>query len=375
MLTPFDDYPIHQTALPLAQAGGGHPDHYDRFWFNGYADDMYFAGALGTYPNRGVIDAALGVVHEGVQRSVFASGRLPLDRTQTRVGPISIEIVEPLRVNRVRVEAPDHGLVADLVAEARTPACEEAPAVQHDGTRLVMEYTRATQMVSWSGELSSGGQPVQLTGPVYGTKDRSWGLRPVGDPTPAAPRTSLPTLLFLWAPLNFDDQCVHYMTMEDPTGEPWAQTTALLPVIGPDGPVVGADTGIRHLQPARHDVRWAPGLRRSNGAVLTLPTGDGGGGGVPTESIELEPLLTFRMKGAGYFHPTWGHGRWHDELAVAGEAHKVEDLDTLAFDCIHVQQVMRATWGDRRGLGVLEQLVIGPYEPGGFRELLDGAPG
>ena len=374
MLSPFDDYPVHQTSQPIAHAGGGHPDHYDRFWFNGYTEDLYFAVALGLYPNRGIIDAAFSVVHDGVQRSVFASGRIPLDRSQTRIGPISIEIVEPLRVNRVRVDAPDHGLVADLVARARTPACEEAPAVRHDGTRLVMEYTRATQMVSWSGELSAGGRPVDVTGPVYGTKDRSWGLRPVGDPTPAAPRTSLPTLFFLWAPLNFDDQCVHYMTMEDPTGEPWAQTTALLPVIGPDGPVVGADTGIRHLQPARHDVHWAPGLRRSNGAVLTLPAGDGDED-VPAASIELEPLLTFRMKGAGYFHPTWGHGRWHDELAVAGEAHKVEELDTLAFDCVHVQQVMRATWGDRRGLGVLEQLVIGPYEPGGFRELLDGAPG
>jgi hypothetical protein len=370
VLSPFDDYPVHQTSQPIAHAGGGHPDHYDRFWFNGYTEEAYFAVALGLYPNRGIIDAAFSVVHDGAQRSVFASGRIPLDRTRTRIGPISVEIVEPLRVNRIRVDAPDHGLVADLVARARTPACEEAPALQHDGTRLVTDYARATQMVEWNGELSSGGRPVELTGPVYGTKDRSWGVRPVGDPTPAAPRTRLPQLFFLWAPLNFDDQCLHYMTMEDSTGEPWAQTAALLPVIGADGPVFGADTGIRHLPRTHHEVQWAPGLRRSNGAVLTLPAGDGS-----TESVELEPVLTFRMKGAGYFHPEWGHGRWHDELAVGGEAHRVEELDTLAFDCIHVQQVMRAKWGGRTGLGVLEQLVIGPYEPGGFREVLDGAPG
>jgi len=46
------------------------------------------------------------------------------------------------------------------------------------------------------------------------------------------------------------------------------------------------------------------------------------------------------MKGAGYFHPQWAHGLWHDELSVAGEEAKVEDLDTLAPDCIHVQQVI-----------------------------------
>lgn len=80
------------------------------------------------------------------------------------------------------------------------------------------------------------------------------------------------------------------------------------------------------------------------------------------------------MKGVGYSHPQWGHGRWHDELAVGGEVHKVADLDNLAFENIHIQQVMRASWGDRTGLGVMEQLVIGPYAPGGFRELFDGAP-
>ncbi|CAM5720953.1 hypothetical protein MAUB1S_00761 [Mycolicibacterium aubagnense] len=47
MLTPFDDYPVHQTPLPIAHAGNGHPDHYDRFWFNGYTEDLYFAVAQG----------------------------------------------------------------------------------------------------------------------------------------------------------------------------------------------------------------------------------------------------------------------------------------------------------------------------------------
>jgi hypothetical protein len=74
-----------------------------------------------------------------------------------------------------------------------------------------------------------------------------------------------------------------------------------------------------------------------------------------------------------WYARTWGHGRWHDELAVAGEQHRVEELDTLDLTCIHVQQVVRATWGERAGLGVLEQLAIGPRAPSGFRELFDGA--
>jgi len=118
VLSRFDDYPIHQAAVPIAQAGGGHPDFYDRFWFNGYTDDTFFAIAFGSYPNRGVVDAAFSVVHDGVQRSVFTSGRAPLDRADTRVGPITIDIVEPMRTTKVTVDAPEHGLAAERASRS-----------------------------------------------------------------------------------------------------------------------------------------------------------------------------------------------------------------------------------------------------------------
>jgi hypothetical protein len=94
--------------------------------------------------------------------------------------------------------------------------------------------------------------------------------------------------------------------------------------------------------------------------------------GVAT-SVLLEPLLTFRMRGAGYFHPTYAHGRYHGELVVDGEVLDVAALDTTSLHDVHVQQVVSATWGSRRGLGVLEQLAIGPHAPSGLRGLLDGA--
>jgi hypothetical protein len=174
-------------------------------------------------------------------------------------------------------------------------------------------------------------------------------------------------MFFLWAPLNFDDECLHYMVFEDSAGVVWSTTAAVLPVISTDGPVFDLGSEVTHLGGVRHHVRWAPGLRRSNGAQLTFRRADS------SESVNMEPLHTFRMRGAGYFHPVWAHGRWHGGAQVAGEEHKVSDLDSLSIDCIHVQQVMKATWGDRQGLGVLEQLAIGPHAPSGFRELLDGA--
>ncbi len=367
MLIPFDDYPVHQTALPLAHAGASHPDHYDRFWFNGYTEDTYFAVALGIYPNRSVIDGAFSVVRDGVQRSVFASGPAPRDRTHTQVGPLSVEIVDPLRVNRVRVNAREHGIEADLTFTARTPACEESRHTRWSGSRAWMDATRATSLGTWSGGLKVAGKKLRLPRAVYGTKDRSWGLRPVADPAVAAPGEAEtdPQVFFLWAPLNFDDRCLHFMLFEDAEGIPWARTGAVLPLLGENDPVTGG-APIREVS-VRHAVRWAPGLRRSQGAslVLALPEGP--------QTVELEPVLTFRMSGAGYSHPDYPHGRWHGGPVVAGEDHDVDDLDGLAPEQIHVQQVVRAKWEDRTGLGVLEQLVIGPHAPSGFADLLDGA--
>ena len=93
------------------------------------------------------------------------------------------------------------------------------------------------------------------------------------------------------------------------------------------------------------------------------------------ERIELEPLITFRMRGLGYTHPEWGHGHWHGELAVGSEEHKVEDLDNVEPWNIHIQQVMRARWGDKVGLGVLEQLAFGAHDPSGLTGILDGYKG
>src|SRR5215470_11984442 len=116
MLTKLDDYPLHQTAEPIAQPSTGDRNFYDRYFFNGYtrSGDLFFAAALGVYPNRRVMDAAFSVVRGGKQWVVRASRLAPLERTETRVGPIFVEVLEPLRALHVRVSDNEFGLSADL---------------------------------------------------------------------------------------------------------------------------------------------------------------------------------------------------------------------------------------------------------------------
>src|SRR5688572_2551815 len=107
MLNRLDDYPVHQTPEPVAHVSTGDRNAYDRYFFNGYRADgeLFFAAAMGLYPNRGVIDASFSVVRGGVQTSVHASGRAPLERTHTAVGPVEVAVEEPLQRLRLRVAA------------------------------------------------------------------------------------------------------------------------------------------------------------------------------------------------------------------------------------------------------------------------------
>jgi hypothetical protein len=64
---------------------------------------------------------------------------------------------------------------------------------------------------------------------------------------------------------------------------------------------------------------------------------------------------------------------WKGELALGNETFDPRQLDPLARENLHVQQVVIANDGKHRGIGVLEQIVAGPYAPGGFTQFFDGA--
>ncbi|MFP4513267.1 MAG: hypothetical protein ACLFRV_10025 [Acidimicrobiales bacterium] len=372
MLTPLDDYPLHQTPEPVANYGSPSRNAYDRYFFNGYTPDgsLVFAVAMGLYPNRQVIDASISVLAGGVQRSLHASGRAPLDRRQTVVGPISVEVVEPLRTLRVVVDDPEQGFSADLAFSARTPMVEEPRFTHRQGPMLTFDYTRMSQWGSWSGTLAVDDQTWVLDDMgVLGTRDRSWGIRPVGEREAGGAPGPDPQFFWLWAPINFDDCCTHFDSNEYPDGRPWHRFASIAPLLATPGAAVsGAEQPAEPMRDANWSIDWEPGTRRARAATLELVPWRG-----EVEHIELEPIVTFQMLGLGYLHPEWNHGNWHDELAVGDETWTVADLDPLDPRHIHVQQVVRATWGERTGIGVLEQLAIGPHEPSGLTGLFDGA--
>src|SRR6516165_5718485 len=205
MLSPFDDYPIHPSADPIAHPATGDLNHYDRYWFNGHHRDgaFYFGAAMGHYPVRGVVDAAFSVILDGVEHSIFASGRMPLDRSTT-IGPIRIEVVDPMRVIRYVVDQNDHGIECDLTFRARTVAIEEPRqrTASPEGI-LTMDHTRLTQWGTWVGSVTVDGAELRIQPEdVPGTRDRSWGVRPAGQQLQTNRPRRPPQAFWLWAPLH-----------------------------------------------------------------------------------------------------------------------------------------------------------------------------
>ena len=265
VLSKFDDYPIHQTSQPIAQPATGDRNAYDRYWFNGFQDDgeFYFGIGAALYPNLGILDCGLSIVRDGEQHAFHASRRAPVEPTDLQIGPFAIEVLEPMRKIRVSVDDNDTGIAADLTFTARTACIEEGRQIRHDGRRLTMDVTRFAQFGRWEGEIRYDGRTVRVDpSRVYGVKDRSWGVRPVGPPDPglAPSEPGSRQAFFLWAPLHWDDRCTHFGVFEDADGNRWHSDGAVLPVYDDSADIPGAvDPGTEQLAAVEHDITVPPG--------------------------------------------------------------------------------------------------------------------
>ena len=381
MLTRFDDYPIHQTSEPLAVPATTDRHAYDRYWFNGYQDDaaFYFGIGAAVYPNLGILDCGLSIVHDGEQHAFHASRRAPKERSEIEIGPFRIEILRPMHSLRVTLDDNETGIAADLLWIPRTASFAEGfqrSARTPDRSNVHMEATRFNQFGHWQGEIRYAGKSVRIDpARVFGTKDRSWGIRPVGDPAPpGAPPTEMPCIHFLWAPLQWRNRCTHAGLFQNQHGVTWHWDGMIMPTYDSPDDIPGVeDPGMIPLAGVEHEIlEFFPGTRRARRARVSLLDLEGG-----RSDIDLEALLVFRMKGIGYSHPEWGHGKWKGELAMAGESWKIGDCDDMALPNQHIQQVVRARLGEgeggEEGIGVLEQIHLGPSRRYGFRDFLDPA--
>ncbi|MCO5319298.1 MAG: hypothetical protein M9942_12770 [Microthrixaceae bacterium] len=309
-LSAFDDYPVHQAAETIRHVVSSDRNFYDRYYFNCHSNDgeAFLVFGLGQYPNLEVADAFALLVTGTTHRVVRSSRRLG-DRMDTSVGPLSVEVISPLRELRIRCEPRDDaesgfGLALDLHWTGSVPAYEEPRQFQRMHGRPVFDTMRLAQTGRWQGWIELDGRRFEVTPDRWwGTRDRSWGVRPVGEPEPPGIRTEGQMQGFWnYAPMQFEDHSILYMVNEHDDGERVLEEAVRIhadPALAPEP-----------LGRPEHHAVLTPGTRRIESSRLSFPDAPGG-----AFEVEMEPLAdAWLLLGTGYgLEEDWRFGMYQGE--------------------------------------------------------------
>ncbi|WP_232678964.1 hypothetical protein [Nocardioides sp. R-C-SC26] len=375
-LSALDEYPIHQTAQPVAWPASSDRNFYDRCYLNAHdrSGEIFVITGMGYYPNLGTKDAFFFVARPGkdgapgTHTALHLSDLADTDRLNQHVGPYRIEIIEPLQKLRVVLEETE-GISADLTWEGSFPVLQEMPHVLRTGARVTLDAQRFAQVGTWSGHVVVDGERIEVTPDRWvGTRDRSWGIRPVGEAEPAGAPANPPFdgMWWLYVPMRFDDFAVVVIMQEDPDGY---RSLNDCHRIWPDG-------RIEQLGWPQVAIHYESGTRMPSGATLRTTTADG-----RTLEMEVSSLLAAPLNvGAGYGgDPDWSHGLWKSEKFAERVTYDLADpavAGRVMFACVdHVgRAVLTEDGATHEGWGLFEHFCLGRHDASGFGDWFATAP-
>ena len=131
-----------------------------------------------------------------------------------------VEVSEPLQKLRIVLEETE-GIAVDLTWNGLFDVIQEQRHVLRTGTRVTLDAQRFAQVGSWSGVIAIDGEEITVDPDVWiGSRDRSWGIRPIGEPEPAGRPAHPPFegMWWLYVPMAFDDFAICLIIQEEPNG-------------------------------------------------------------------------------------------------------------------------------------------------------------
>lgn len=370
MPIPLDEYPIHQAPLSLRYTTSSDRNAYDRCYLNAHdrTGDVFLVTGLGVYPNLGVIDAYATVRRGSRQYAVRMADALGEDRMRQEVGPYRVEVIEPLKELRLICDADDHGIGFDLHWRGSFAAFDEARHVWRRNDRINLDAQRFAQVGTWEGSLRVDGEEFDVTPDRWlGTRDRSWGIRPIGEPEPPGRAGDEPIEGFWWTyiPMRFDDFGIIVILQEEPDG-----TRVMNDVVRVFPEASGRPP--EQLGWPEIDIRYASGTRVATGATLRMRTPDRKDLVMEVESLGYVALNI----GAGYGgDPDWSHGQWRGRNWIEGAVYDLDDPmvnGRAPFSVI--DHVGRAVIDGQEGWGLFEHGCFGRHDPSGFADFMSVAP-
>lgn len=393
MITPYDEFPVHQAPRPFSEL-----PVTDLSWDDGYYFGIFSAAratfvytGLRVCANSDVVGAYAGVMREGIQRTVRLS-RIWRPDFDVAVGPLRFDVVEPL--NRLHLSLGDNpsGLGFDLDWVALAPPYEEAHHVASERGRRTTDQCRYVQCGSAAGWIAIDGERIPVDGGWSATRDRSWGLyaprRPLGDLREWLPpaRPSRRRALRWWMPFRTDDHVGFLHFHEDADG----RRDGLDDVFGT--PFEGwIDRGGRRIPLAdvTHRAELVAGTRSIAGAELVATDVEGGCWRYELRTA-TQPWFPLTI---GYHQGSWRDGgtiaTYHPDTSGVYVEHDEFDFRAQPFEhsLYHGPNVpgmhgmehlvtVRSTAPDGargEGLAQVELFIEGDYRPYGVGSSAPGA--
>jgi hypothetical protein len=311
---------------------------------------------LGVYPNQDMIDAWVCGVHADRQFNIRVARPLKHDRSNLHVGPLRVDIVQPMSEWRIRLDDNEYGLSCDLTFRARAEAFEFDPVFVRRNNVVEWHQMHLIQSGTFTGWLQIGEHRVE--GVFGGSRDRSWGVRgphanqamdmkthaPIEGDASVVPKRADNTRR-AWIAAEFPDRALHGWFWTDDAGK----------VLIADGAFVDvSSTGAEHRP---RFVAWKPvpqvgahGYPES--VVLGLIDEN-----QEEHEVIARPLLCRSPEGNGYFKGFYGRRR--SALHVEGESWNTGD-PAFRKEKGHMNGTMLAefTYRGQVGYGILITMML-----------------
>lgn len=318
-LTRMDEFPRHQVGGTFDSVVSDSVHWNDGFYFT-LGDERtgtQLYSAIRLHPNTDVIDGFACVVHGTSQHNLRWSRRLRPSIDDIAVGPLRLEIIEPLDRLRLSCAENPYGIAFDLDWRGLHEPFLEDRIVRYSGGRKVYDRTNYDQCCEVTGSLTVAGATFEVDGSSWvGVRDHSWGMGRTGGPAAASiapsherdPRRGF--AMRQWTMVRMPDRVMFWQFHQQPDGSMDGLEAVVLPLdpaLPRWGYVDGDASAIR-----------VDGHPRAAEATVSLVRPDGG-----TDRFRLTPVGSAAYLQGGGYHDGYvdrlGRGVYRGEEHHEGE--------------------------------------------------------
>ena len=238
-LTRMDEYPRHQVGGTFDSVVSDSVHWNDGFYFTlgDEATGASLFAALRLYANTDVMDGFACVTLDGRQHNARWSRRLRPANDDLAVGPLRLDIVEPLAHLRLSCAENPLGIAFDLSWEGLHEPYLEDRIVRYSGGRKVYDRTNYDQCCAVTGTITVAGRTLEVSPQSWiGVRDHSWGLGRTGGAASASiapdagrdPRRGF--AMRQWTMVRMPDRVMFWQFHQQPDGSFDAPESVVIPL-------------------------------------------------------------------------------------------------------------------------------------------------